>query len=153
MIRLIGATLLVLMLAAPQFAAAYTCTGTTCTDIATYTEPTTCTSGVLLGTGPGPPLQETNLLLNVNGGPTTTIVVPATQPGGGGNITQTIAGIPVPPCTKVTHNATVIARSAGGVSVPTPTFSLVLDRTVLPGTTTPDPSCVTSSPITNLQVN
>jgi len=147
------AALVVALAVSPAAADPYTCTGGTCTSLATYTEPTTCVGGALFGTGICPALQQTEIQWNLNGGANTTIVVPASKATGGGAIANTLTGASVAACTKATQNVSVIARTTNGLAGLPATTSLLLDRTVLQGTTTPDPTCVTPGPINNLQVN
>jgi len=115
--RTLGLALAALVVALayhPVAADPYTCTGGTCTSLATYGEPTTCVGGVPLATGVCPALQQTEIQWNLNGGANTTIIVPASKPAGGGLISNPLSGAAVAACTKATQNVSVIAKTVGG---------------------------------------
>jgi hypothetical protein len=141
--RLLIALLLLALAVTP--AAAYTCTGDTCTLDLVFVESTTYVGGQ-----PLTDLQDHVFTYQRTGGPSQTMTIPASKPQGGGTIAVKTANQTVLPCTVATFTGTLVSRTTSGkssvqVQAPSPT----VDRTKLANGSA-DPACTTPSPATGV---
>lgn len=102
---------LVLVLAAAAPAWAYTCAGDSCTLDLEFTEPSTDTTGK-----PLKDLKETVWTYQRVGGPVQILVIPASNPKGGGKITTKTAPQTIPAGASVTFTGSLVWRTTSGVS-------------------------------------
>lgn len=90
---------------------AYTCVDSSCTLDLEFTEPSTDTKGQ-----PLKDLKETVWTYQRVGGPVQILVIPASNPKGGGKITTKTAPQTIPPGTSATFTGSLVWRTASGAN-------------------------------------
>lgn len=139
---------LLIALALPMAAQAYTCSGSSCTPVLNYIEPSTYESGA-----PLTDLKDGVFNYQLNGGANQTLTIPATVPQGGKSVAASLAAQTIPVCTVGTLTGTLVMRTqAGGVSKPATVAPLTIDRTKLASGAL-DPACGTPNPALGPSIN
>lgn len=138
----------VVALALPMGASAYVCSGSSCTPILNYTEPSTYVGGT-----PLTDLKEGIFNYQLNGGANQVLTIPATRSSGGQAVAAHLAAQIVPACTVGTVTGTLVMRtSSGGTSTPMVAAPLTIDRTRL-ASGAPDPACTNPNPAGGVSIN